>query len=227
VSASCFSTDAPPSAPSAALRVVIADDHPVVREGLRNLLQQAGIQVVGEATSGEDAVASVLANDPDVVLMDLSLRGLDGISAARAVHERSRSVVLVLTAFAERERVLAAVDAGVSGYLLKDDDPAELIAGIRAAVAGGAPFSPKVAAVLVEARAQERALEHLTARESEVLELVADGMSNKQIARALGISEGTVKAHLGSAFRRIGVQQRTQAALWMQERRRGWAGRRS
>ncbi len=213
---------------AAALRVVIADDHPVVREGLRNLLRQAGMEVVGEATSGDEAVSSVLATDPDIVLMDLSLPGLDGIEAARSVHARSpRAAVLVLTAFAERERVLAAVDAGVTGYLLKDDDPAELIAGIRAAALGGAPFSPKVAAVLVEARVQDRADEQLTTREAEVLELVADGLSNKQIARALRISEGTVKAHLGSAFRRIGVQQRTQAAIWVQDRRRASGQRRS
>jgi DNA-binding NarL/FixJ family response regulator len=209
-----------------ALRILIADDHPVVREGLRNLLSRAGMVVVGEAASGEEAVESAVTTDPDVVLMDLSLPGLDGIAAARALHAR-RSAVLVLTAFAERERVLAAIDAGVSGYLLKDDDPAELIAGIRAAAAGGAPFSPKVAAVLVEARSQQRVEEQLTSREAEVLELVADGLSNKQIARALGIREGTVKAHLGSAFRRIGVQQRTQAALWVHDRRRDWGGQRS
>jgi DNA-binding NarL/FixJ family response regulator len=213
-------------AQATALRVLIADDHPVVREGLRNLLSRAGMEVVGEAASGEEAVESAGSTDPDVVLMDLSLPGLDGIAAARPLHAQ-RSAVLVLTAFAERERVLAALDAGVSGYLLKDDDPAELIAGIRAAAAGGAPFSPKVAAVLVEARTQQRAKEQLTSREAEVLELVADGLSNKQIARALGIREGTVKAHLGSAFRRIGVQQRTQAALWVHERRRDRGGQRS
>jgi len=209
--------------PPSGLSVLIADDHPVVREGLRNLLRHAGMVVVAEATSGEEAVESAASSDPDVVLMDLSLHGLDGIEAARRVRARSRAAVLVLTAYAERERVLAAIDAGVSGYLLKDDDPAELIAGIRAVAAGGAPFSPKVAAVLVERRARARTEEKLTAREAEVLGLLADGMSNKQIARALGISEGTVKSHLGSAFRRIGVQQRTQAALWMQERRLGRA----
>jgi DNA-binding NarL/FixJ family response regulator len=205
---------------AAGLRVLIADDHPVVREGLRNLLRDAGMVVVAEATSGEEAIEAAASSDPDVVLMDLSLPGRDGISAARVVRDRSRAAVIVLTAFAERERVLAAIDAGVSGYLLKDDDPAELIAGIRAAAAGGAPFSPKVAAVLVETRVKARTEDELTEREAEVLGLLADGMSNKQIARALGIREGTVKTHLGSAFRRIGVQQRTQAALWMQERRR-------
>jgi DNA-binding NarL/FixJ family response regulator len=201
--------------------VVIADDHPVVREGLRQLLRHAGMEVVGEATSGEEAVASVLANDPDIVLMDLSLPGVDGVSATRSVHARQpRTPVVVLTAFAERERVLAAIDAGATGYLLKDDDPADLVAGIRAAAAGGSPFSPRVAGVLIEARVQRQADEQLTAREAEILELVADGLSNKQIARAIGISEGTVKAHLGSAFRRIGVQQRTQAALWVRDRLR-------
>jgi DNA-binding NarL/FixJ family response regulator len=207
--------------PATALRVLIADDHPVVREGLRNLLRNAGMVVVAEATSGEEAVESAASTDPDIVLMDLSMRGLDGIEATRALHARSRAAVLVLTAYAERERVLAAFDAGVSGYLLKDDDPADVVAAIKAVAAGGAPFSPKVAAVLVERRGRARPQEDLTAREAEVLGLLADGMSNKQIARALGITEGTVKSHLGSAFRRIGVQQRTQAALWMHERRRG------
>ncbi len=203
------------------LRVLIADDHAVVREGLRNLLAQAGFDVVGEAAAGEEAIAISLLSAPDVVLLDLSLPGIDGIEVARAIRAQQPScAVLVLTAFAERERVLAAVDAGVAGYLLKDDDPAALISGIRAAAEQGAPFSPKVAAVLVETRTQARAEQGLTAREREILELVAQGLSNKQIARRLEISEGTVKAHLGSAFRRIGVQQRTQAALWMQEQMR-------
>ena len=200
---------------------MIADDHAVVREGLRNLLAQADFDVVAEAASGDEAVASAVATAPDVVVLDLSMPGLDGIEAARAIRaQQPATAVLVLTAFADRERVLAAVNAGVAGYLLKDDDPSALIAGIRAAAAGGAPFSPKVAAVLLEGRAESRPEDGLTTREFEVLELVAEGLSNKQIARRLQISEGTVKAHLGSAFRRIGVQQRTQAALWMQERLR-------
>jgi DNA-binding NarL/FixJ family response regulator len=203
------------------VRVLIADDHAVVREGLRNLLTQADFDIVGEAASGEQALEATAASRPDVVVLDLSLPGIDGIEVARTIRaEQPTTAVVVLTAFADRERVLAAVDAGVAGYVLKDDDPEGLIAAIRAAAIGGAPFSPRVAAVLVEARSRPRGEDQLTSRELEVLELLAEGLSNKQIARRLEITEGTVKAHLGSAFRRIGVHQRTQAALWMQERRR-------
>ncbi len=149
--------------------------------------------------------------------MDLSLPWMSGIEAARRIREDDPGrVIVVLTAFADRDRVLAAIDAGVSGYLLKDDDPADLIAGIRSAAEGDSPFSPKVAGVLIEARSARQAEEGLTARERDVLVLVAEGLSNKEIATQLGITEGTVKAHLGRVFRRIGVRQRTQAALWVQ-----------
>jgi DNA-binding NarL/FixJ family response regulator len=207
-----------PSRPAA--RVLIVDDHPVVRHGLSALLRSGGLEVVGEAASGDDAIDAARSLAPDVVVMDLSLPGTSGIEATRRLRDaRPGCAVVVLTAFADRDRVLAAVDAGASGYLLKDDDPSELVAGIRAAGRGGSPFSPQVAGALVGARAVHRERADLTPREREALGLVADGLSNKQIARRLGIAEGTVKAHLGRAFRRIGVRHRTQAALWVERQR--------
>jgi DNA-binding NarL/FixJ family response regulator len=203
------------------LRVLIVDDHPIVRDGLSNLLRRSGLEVIGEAATADAAIELVDADPPDVVLLDLSMPGTDGTGAARRIRADHPDVaVVVLTAFADRDRVLRAVDAGVSGYLLKDDDPADLIRGIQAAAAGGSPFSPRVAGVLVESRANERTSGELTDREREVLDLVGEGLANKQIAKRLGISEGTVKAHLGRAFQRIGVRDRTQAALWVQRHRR-------
>ncbi len=204
------------------IRVLIVDDHAVVRQGLWTLLTDAGLDVVAEAASGEAAIAAARSCTPDVILMDLSLPGMSGIDATRQIRaDDPDRVIVVLTAFADRDRVLAAIGAGVSGYLLKDDDPVDLIAGIRSAARGESPFSPKVAGVLVEARATRQAEDGLTVREREVLALVADGLSNKAIATQLGITEGTVKAHLGRAFRRIGVRQRTQAALWVRRQQQG------
>jgi DNA-binding NarL/FixJ family response regulator len=178
------------------------------------------LDVVGEAASGDDAIDAARSLAPDVVVMDLSLPGTSGIEATRRLREaRPECAVVVLTAFADGDRVLAAVGAGASGYLLKDDEPSELAAGIRAAGRGGSPFSPRVAGVLVGAHAADRERTELTPREREALGLVADGLSNKQIARRLGIAEGTVKAHLGRAFRRIGARHRTEAALWMDRQR--------
>jgi DNA-binding NarL/FixJ family response regulator len=151
--------------------------------------------------------------------MDLSMPGVDGIAATRAiVAAHPRVKVVVLTTFVERQRVLEAVDAGAVGYLLKDADPEELVRSIRAAARGESPFAPRAAQALLadrsdrSSRAAPAAI--LTDREREVLRLVARGLSNKEIARWLGISEKTVKAHLGAAFQRIGVRDRTQAALW-------------
>ncbi|HWI43378.1 MAG TPA: response regulator transcription factor [Nocardioides sp.] len=200
--------------------VVLVDDHPLVRTGLRSLVESAtDVVVVGEAADGDAAVTVVSDLDPppDVVLMDLSMPGTDGVEATRRLVDGGYAGgIVVLTTFAEHDRVAAAVGAGAVGYLLKDTEPAGVLAGIRAAAQGHAPIDPRVARALLPTRRPEPGV-GLSEREQQVLGLVAQGMANKQIARQLGISERTVKVHLGNVFRRIGVGDRTSAALWARE----------
>jgi DNA-binding NarL/FixJ family response regulator len=204
------------------IRVLLAEDHAVVRTGLLQLLGHVDdVEVVGAATGGEEAVALAAAARPDVVLMDLEMPDLDGIEATRRIRSADPSVnVVVLTAFSDRQRILGAIDAGAVGYLLKDAEPDELIRGLEAAARGESPLAPKAAQALVAARAAEQTDPELTPREREVLALLADGLPNKLIARRLDISEKTVKAHLTNIFHRIGVTDRTQAALWAQRHAR-------
>jgi DNA-binding NarL/FixJ family response regulator len=196
----------------------LADDHDVVRRGLTALLGGAsGFVVVGAASDGDEAVALAAVHEPDVVLMDLSMPGVDGIEATRRLTAAQPDArVVVLTSFSDRDRILDALDAGAVGYLLKDAEPDELLRGIEAAARGESPLAPKAARAVLTARAEGRPATELTAREQEVLALLAQGLANKQIARRLGIAEKTVKAHLTSVFQRIGVTDRTQAALWAQ-----------
>ena len=199
------------------IRVLVADDHAVIRSGLTQLLSTAeDIELIGTVTDGEAAVRTARAERPDVVLMDLSMPVLDGIEATRQIVAADVGVhVVVLTSFSDNRRILEALKAGATGYLLKHAGPDELLNGIRAASVGDSPLDPKAARAMLEStRAVTRQRPDLTAREAEVLRLVADGDANKQIARKLGITERTVKAHLTSAFQRIGVVDRTQAALW-------------
>jgi DNA-binding NarL/FixJ family response regulator len=203
------------------IRVLITDDHAVVREGLRAFLElQDGLQVVGEAGDGEEAVAQAERLAPDVILMDLVMPGLDGVGAMRRLRQVApRSRVIVLTSFLDDARLMPAIEAGAAGYLLKDVAPAQLAEAIRAADAGETTISPTVATRLVQAIAQRA--EHppgpgsaaLTRREREVLVLLAEGYANKRIARELGIAEKTVKAHVGHVLAKLGVADRTQAAL--------------
>lgn len=199
------------------IRVLVAEDHPVVRSGLLQLLDDVSqVEVVAAAAGGLEAVTLASEKHPDVVLMDLEMPDIDGIEATRRIREIDPAVnVVLLTAFSDRERILDAIDAGAVGYLLKDAEPQELVRGLEAAARGESPLSPKAAQALVSARA-DRAATQLTPREGEVLRLLADGLPNKLIARRLEISEKTVKAHLTSIFQRIGVTDRTQAALWAQ-----------
>lgn len=199
------------------IRVVVAEDHAVVRAGLERLLSGAdGVEVVGAASDGQEAVAVAAETRPDVVLCDLSMPVIDGIEATgRIVADNPEARVVILTAFSERDRILGALDAGAIGYLLKDADPEELLEAVRAAARGEAPLAPKAAREVLSDRAEQRAVE-LTGREREVLSLVAEGMPNKLIARRLEISEKTVKSHLTRIFERVGVTDRTQAALWAQ-----------
>jgi len=200
------------------IRVLLAEDHALVRAGLERLLATVDdIEVVGGAADGAEAVALAAELTPDVVLMDLSMPNVDGIAATRAIVAANDEVhVVVLTSLADRERILAALDAGAVGYLLKDSEPEQLIAGIRAAARGESPLDPKAARAVLSARATRKRAD-LSEREREVLGCVAEGMPNKVIARKLGISEKTVKTHLTRVFQQIGVTDRTQAALWARD----------
>jgi DNA-binding NarL/FixJ family response regulator len=204
------------------IRVIVAEDHSVVRSGLLQLLAGVDdIEVVGAAAGGSEAIALAAEHAPDVVLMDLEMPDLDGIEATRNIRAANPDVnVVVLTAFSDRQRILGAIDAGAVGYLLKDAEPEELIRGLEAAARGESPLAPQAAQALVSARAAQQTEPELTPREREVLALLADGLPNKLIARRLDISEKTVKAHLTSIFQRIGVTDRTQAALWAQRHTR-------
>lgn len=200
------------------ISVLIADDHPTMRTGLSQLLAGvADLDVVALAANGAEAVTLYAEHHPDVVLMDLVMPEVDGVEATRQILGASPEAhVVILTSFAEQERIFAALDAGAIGYLLKDAEPDELVRGVRAAAAGEAPFSPRAAQALLTRRRQQGSLDNLTAREREVLALVGQGLTNKVIARRLGISEKTVKTHLTSVFANLGVADRTQAALWAQ-----------
>ena len=200
----------------AVIRILLVDDHQLVRAGLKSLFSAVpDLEVVGSAADGQEALAQVAAVRPQVVLMDLSMPGMDGVEATRRVVAAHPDVqVVVLTSFSDRDRVLDALAAGAVGYLLKDSEPEDLLRGIRAVTRGESPLDPRVARTVLEAR--RAPTNGLTERERQVLGLVREGLANKQIARALGISERTVKAHLGNAFQRIGVADRTSAALWAQ-----------
>lgn len=199
--------------------VLVVDDHQMVRAGLVTLLESSGeVDVVGQAADGRDAVRLAQELAPDVVLMDLSMPVMDGVEATRQVVATTPSArVVVLTSFSDRARVNEALTAGAIGYLLKDCEPSELLNAVRAAAAGHVPLDPRVAGVLLPTSSSARPEDALSPRELEVLRLVAEGRANKQIARALGISERTVKAHLGRVFRQLGVADRTSAALWARD----------
>jgi NarL family two-component system response regulator LiaR len=204
-----------------AIRVLLVDDHAVVREGLRAFLQlQDGLEIVGEAGDGAEAVDEAQRLAPDVIVMDLVMPGLDGVGAMRELRVRAPdSRVIVLTSFLDDDRLLPAIQAGAAGYLLKNVEPAELARAIRVAHAGEqAIIDPTVAARLVQAIADDahprvQQPERLTRRERDVLGLIARGRSNKRIALELGISEKTVKTHVGHLLAKLGVTDRTQAAL--------------
>jgi two-component system, NarL family, response regulator LiaR len=210
------------------IRILVVDDHAVVREGLRAFLAlQEGFEIVGEAADGEEAIERAGELEPDVILMDLVMPKLDGVSAMRELRRRGGGRehaprVIVLTSFLDDDRLLPALEAGAAGYLLKNSQPAELARAVRAAHAGEAIIDPTAAARLVDALSdRDRSgpgvdgggLEQLTNRERDVLTLIAQGRSNKRIALELGISEKTVKTHVGHVLAKLGVTDRTQAAL--------------
>ncbi len=200
------------------IRLLIVDDHPLVCRGLADLFSsELDMDVMPPASSGEGALAIIGQLRPDVVLMDVSMPGMGGLEATRRLHASAPEVrVVMLTSFADRERIMESLDAGAIGYLLKDAESEELIRGVRAAARGESPLSSKAARVVVASRQEGRPADRLTSRELDVLRLVSLGLANKQVAARLGISEKTVKAHLTNVFHTIGVQDRTQAALWAQ-----------
>jgi NarL family two-component system response regulator LiaR len=200
------------------IRVLVVDDHAVVREGLRAFLElQEGIEVVAEAGDGREAVETAARLRPDVILMDLVMPRLDGVGAMRELRESvPETRVIVLTSFLDDDKLLPAVRAGAAGYLLKNARPEELVRAVRAAHAGEALLDPVVAARLVETLAadgDEEPLDRLTPREREVLVLIGRGFPNKLIARELGLAEKTVKTHVGHVLAKLGVTDRTQAAV--------------
>ena len=203
------------------IRVVLAEDHAMVRRGLEQFLGGVeDLEVVGVAADGAEAIEVARAQRPDVVLMDLQMPGVDGVAATRAIVAEGTAAVLVLTSFSDAERILGALDAGALGYLLKDAEPEEVVAGIRAVTRGESPIHPRAARELLTAR-RGVVLPDLSPRETEVLALVRAGLANKQIARRLGITERTVKGHLTAVYSAIGVTDRTQAAIWAERNRIG------
>jgi DNA-binding NarL/FixJ family response regulator len=201
------------------IRVLLVDDHQVVRRGLRTFLEiQDDIEVVGEAADGAEGVARSEELHPDVVLMDIKMPGTDGIEALRKLRElENPAKVLIVTSFTEQRTVVPALRAGASGYVYKDVDPDALAGAIRSVYAGHVLLQPEVAGALL---AQEDAGggtgrgSTLTDREREVLGLIADGRSNREIARALVLSEKTVKTHVSNILMKLDLSDRTQAALW-------------
>ncbi|UUV28871.1 response regulator transcription factor [Amycolatopsis roodepoortensis] len=194
------------------ITIMLVDDHPVVREGLRGMLEaEPDLSVVGEAGSGDEAVALSRIKQPDVILMDLRMPGLDGVGATRKIlADRPGQRVVVLTTYETDADILRAVEAGASGYLLKDASRAELAGAIRAASRGETVLAPSVAGKLVN-RVRNPTTSPLSAREIEVLRLVARGSTNAEIGRALHISEATVKTHLLRVFGKLDVSDRTAA----------------
>lgn len=200
------------------IRVLVVDDHDIVRTGLYQLLAGTDdLAPVGSAANAQEGVVLAAELRPDVVLMDLSMPGADGaVATERILAADPRTHVLVLTSFSDHDRVVAALDAGAEGYLLKDSPTEAILEGIRQVVAGGSPLDPVVAREFLTSRRQPPHPITFTKREQDVLEILGSGLPNRAIARRLGISERTVKAHLTSIFHRLGVADRTQAALWVQ-----------
>ncbi|MEV6568931.1 response regulator transcription factor [Streptomyces kronopolitis] len=202
------------------MRVLLVDDHQVVRRGLRTFLEvQDDIEVVGEASDGAEGIAAAGELQPDVVLMDVKMPGMDGIEALRKLRELANPArVLVVTSFTEQRTVVPALRAGAAGYVYKDIDPDALAGAIRSVHAGHVLLQPEVAGALLTQEVGNNGGQgrgtSLTDREREVLALIADGRSNREIARALVLSEKTVKTHVSNILMKLDLADRTQAALW-------------
>ncbi len=216
------------SAPSGKICLLIVDDHTLVRQGLRLFIEmQTDMLVVGEGSSGGEAVELARKFQPDVILLDLVMPGMDGVEATRKILECSpHSRVLILTSFGEDDKVFPAIRAGAQGYLLKDIQPRDLIQAVRETYQGKTQLHPDIARRLmsavagkppaqpVKATSLPEDLQHLTEREREVLDLIAGGLSNRQIAEKMVISEKTVKTHVSNVLNKLGLEDRTRAAIW-------------
>ncbi len=202
------------------IRVVLADDHAMVRKGIRDFLEEdGGIRVVAEASDGEEAIAVIEREQPEIALLDIQMPRLSGLDAARRIRKEFPQVrVLMLTAYEDEPYIMAALQAGVSGYLLKTASSEELVHAVHAVADGETALSPTVARKLVERASGgvhvEPAMEPLTERELEVLRLAAKGMGNRQIATELAISDRTVQGHLGNIYEKLRVSTRTEAVLF-------------
>ena len=213
------------NSPGKKIRVLVVDDHAIVRQGLRTFIDlQRDMEIVGEGTNGIEAVDLACRTKPDVILLDLVMPEMDGIQATPRILECSPDArVIILTSFSEEDKVLPAIRAGAQGYLLKDIAPDELVQAIRDAYQGKAQLHPEIARKLMEAVAAEKPSPSpikkdlhggLTEREQEVLHLIAEGLNNREIAEKLFISEKTVKTHVSSILGKLGVADRTQAAVY-------------
>lgn len=206
-------------------RILLVDDHPMMRRGLRDLLElENDLEVVGEAGNGEDAIALAQQTEPDLILMDLNMPGIDGLETTRRMRDVDIDARIVMfTVSDEQGHVLEALRNGADGYLLKDMDAEQLIEQIRLAATGRMALSPELTQVLAEAiRVRPKptgqvSFSSLTKREKEVLRLIAKGQSNKMIARKLGITEGTVKVHVKNLLHKLGLRSRVEAAVWILE----------
>ncbi len=202
------------------IRVLVVDDHGIIRQGLERLLATAAdIDLVGMAVDGREAIQLAREHKPDVILMDLSMPGVDGVEATRTIVAADAEVrIVVLTSYGDEARIIDALRAGAHGYLLKHIEPEALLDAVRSASTGDAPLDPRAGRVLLEqGRPGRSTAAELTGREVEVLGLVGQGLANKAIARRLGIGERTVKAHLTSIYQRLKVSDRVQAALWARD----------
>ncbi|MED3969674.1 response regulator transcription factor [Priestia megaterium] len=203
------------------IKILIADDHHVVRKGLVFFLQtQPDLEIVGEASNGEEALKLATSLEPHIVLMDLSMPVLDGVEATKELKKQAPHIqVMILTSFSDQDHVIPALEAGASGYQLKESDPDELVAAIRKLMNGENQLHPKVTTHLLTrlTKSSEKKvnfIDHLTKREKDVLKEIAKGKSNKEIGAALHITEKTVKTHVSNILSKLGVQDRTQAALY-------------
>ena len=200
------------------IRLMVVDDHRVVRSGVKALIEtEEDLEVIGEATDGREAVTKAKAMAPDLVLMDLVMPEMDGVEATRRITKEGVDLeILILTSFSEEERIIQAIKAGASGYLIKDASPKELVSAIKDTYRGESTLDPKVAGTVLRSMQEEndQPAEELTEREIEVLELIAEGLPNDDIANELYISERTVRSHVSNILGKLNMQNRTQAALY-------------
>ena len=210
--------------PDSTSTVLLVDDHPLLRKGVSQLLElEDDIEVVGEASDGINAVQQALLLDPDLILLDLSMKGMDGIETLEAMREADVSArIVVFTVSDDRSDVVAALKSGADGYLLKDTEPDELVNNIRSACSGKMVLSAQLAEVLAmslreDDKSQGRNLEALTRREQQILKYIAEGLSNKLIGRKLDIAEATVKVHVKHLMKKLNFRSRVEAAVWLVE----------